>query len=326
MSTAIVTGASRGLGLALSEGLVRKGWSLVIDGRDGAALAAAAGHLHHLTPNAIVRAVPGDITDASHRRRLVEVAEELGGLELLVNNASTLGPSPLPPTTSFPLDGLRYTLETNVVAPLALIQGSAALLRRRREAADPERHLGRVGRALPGLGRLRIEQGRPRPGERRARGRAASLAGMGGGSGRPAYPDAPKGLPRRGHLRPAGTGVGRTGAPGPHRVRAVLCPPAGGGPGGGRERTMSAAAIADAAARLPTGGPVEKWPADRSDPHAGAPFDLRHFRLPPELEAAAPPEARGTRRDEVRLLVARRQERRPLASSFYRAGRPAGGR
>jgi NAD(P)-dependent dehydrogenase (short-subunit alcohol dehydrogenase family) len=128
MSTAIVTGASRGLGLALSEGLVREGWSLVIDGRDGAALEAATGHLHHLTPTAIVRAVSGDVTDASHRSRLVEVAEELGGLDLLVNNASTLGPSPLPPTTGYPLDRLRYVLETNVVAPLALIQVSAALL------------------------------------------------------------------------------------------------------------------------------------------------------------------------------------------------------
>jgi S-adenosylmethionine:tRNA ribosyltransferase-isomerase len=71
---------------------------------------------------------------------------------------------------------------------------------------------------------------------------------------------------------------------------------------------MSAAAIADAAAGLPTAGPVETRSADRSDPHPAAPLDMRHFRLPPELEAAAPPEARGIRRDAVRLLVARRHE------------------
>jgi NAD(P)-dependent dehydrogenase (short-subunit alcohol dehydrogenase family) len=129
MSTAIVTGASRGLGLALAEGLVQDGWSLVIDGRDASALAAAAAHLiGTAAAGAAVQPVPGDITDASHRRRLIEAARAVGGVELVVNNASTLGPSPLPPLTNYPLDGLRYALETNVVAPLALIQAAAPLL------------------------------------------------------------------------------------------------------------------------------------------------------------------------------------------------------
>jgi NAD(P)-dependent dehydrogenase (short-subunit alcohol dehydrogenase family) len=117
------------LGRALAEGLVQAGWSLVIDGRDGGPLAAAADDLIQVAAaGAVVQAVPGDITDASHRRRLIEAAEALGHVELVINNASTLGPSPLPPLTSYPIDGLRYALDTNVVAPLALIQAAAPLL------------------------------------------------------------------------------------------------------------------------------------------------------------------------------------------------------
>ena len=97
MSVAIVTGASRGLGQALAEGLAAEGWSLVIDGRHPAALEEAAAQLAPLlAPGSAVRAVAGDITDASHRRALVAAASELGGLDLLVNNAGTLGASPLP--------------------------------------------------------------------------------------------------------------------------------------------------------------------------------------------------------------------------------------
>ena len=129
MSVAIVTGASRGLGQALAEGLVRAGWSLVIDGRDPTALEASTAELHPLlAAGSTVRALAGDITDAAHRQALVAAAAELGGLDLLVNNAGTLGASPLPSLGAYPLDELRVALEVNVVAPLALTQAALPLL------------------------------------------------------------------------------------------------------------------------------------------------------------------------------------------------------
>jgi NAD(P)-dependent dehydrogenase (short-subunit alcohol dehydrogenase family) len=129
MATAIVTGASRGLGRAIAGGLAARGWSLVIDGRDGEALGAAAAWLRPaLQPGAALRALAGDVTQNEHLARLVAAAYELGDLELLVNNASSLGPSPLPALTGYPLAGLRAVLETNAVAPLALIQAAAPQL------------------------------------------------------------------------------------------------------------------------------------------------------------------------------------------------------
>src|SRR6266545_1931507 len=94
MTVAIVTGASRGLGHALAVGLAGSGWRLVIDGRDPQALAAAADRLR---PHTTVVALPGDVTDPEHRDALVAAADDLGGLDLLVNNAGILGPSPQPP-------------------------------------------------------------------------------------------------------------------------------------------------------------------------------------------------------------------------------------
>jgi NAD(P)-dependent dehydrogenase (short-subunit alcohol dehydrogenase family) len=129
MPTAIVTGASKGLGQALSVGLARAGWSLVIDARDAETLDVAAASLRsHLSPDSDLRAVAGDVTDPAHLAGLVEAAAQLGHLELVVNNASSLGPSPLPPLARYPLDGLRAALESNAVAPLALIQAAAPLL------------------------------------------------------------------------------------------------------------------------------------------------------------------------------------------------------
>jgi NAD(P)-dependent dehydrogenase (short-subunit alcohol dehydrogenase family) len=123
MSVAIVTGASRGLGEALASGLVGSGWSVVIDGRDRTTLAAAATRIRaHTTGDAHVVAVAGDITDANHRDALIDAAVALGGLDLLVNNAGTLGSSPLPSLADYPLDELRVAFEVNVVAPLALVQ------------------------------------------------------------------------------------------------------------------------------------------------------------------------------------------------------------
>jgi NAD(P)-dependent dehydrogenase (short-subunit alcohol dehydrogenase family) len=129
MSVAIVTGASRGLGQALAEGLAREGWSLVIDGRNATALEATTAALEPLlVPGTACRSLAGDITDPAHRRDLAAAAAELGGLDLLVNNAGTLGTSPLPSLGDYPLDDLRVAFEVNVVAPLGLTQAALPLL------------------------------------------------------------------------------------------------------------------------------------------------------------------------------------------------------
>ena len=117
--TALITGASRGLGLALARGLAEKVWTLIIDARGVEELEAARAELAELTD---VTAIPGDVTDEEHRRVLAEAAREAGGLDALVNNASVLGPSPQPNLLDYPLDALEEVYRTNTVAPLALIQ------------------------------------------------------------------------------------------------------------------------------------------------------------------------------------------------------------
>jgi NAD(P)-dependent dehydrogenase (short-subunit alcohol dehydrogenase family) len=117
--TALITGASRGLGLALARALAAQGWNLVIDARGAEALEAARLALANQTR---VIAIPGDVTDARHRSALADAARELGGLDALVNNASFLGPSPQPALLDYPLDVLERVYGTNVIAPLALIQ------------------------------------------------------------------------------------------------------------------------------------------------------------------------------------------------------------
>jgi NAD(P)-dependent dehydrogenase (short-subunit alcohol dehydrogenase family) len=114
MAVAIITGASRGLGLALAGALDERGWRLILDARGEAALRRATDELS----NAI--AIVGDVADPEHRRALVEAAGEQ--IDLLVNNASLLGPSPRPALADYPLDELKRVYEVNVVAPLALIQ------------------------------------------------------------------------------------------------------------------------------------------------------------------------------------------------------------
>ena len=116
MPTAVITGASAGLGRATAHALTRLGWSLIVDGRRDGALAAAARGLPGVT------ALAGDVTDPGHRARLAAAATPAGRLDLLVNNASRLGPSPQPALRSYPLDEIRRVYETNVFAPLALIQ------------------------------------------------------------------------------------------------------------------------------------------------------------------------------------------------------------
>jgi NAD(P)-dependent dehydrogenase (short-subunit alcohol dehydrogenase family) len=114
MKRGIITGASRGLGLALARALADRGWRLAVDARDGDALARAVSDLEGVV------AVPGDVADPEHRRRLVEAAG--GRIDLLVNNASVLGATPLPPLAEHSLDDLRRAYEINVLAPLALVQ------------------------------------------------------------------------------------------------------------------------------------------------------------------------------------------------------------
>jgi NAD(P)-dependent dehydrogenase (short-subunit alcohol dehydrogenase family) len=123
MPTAIVTGASRGLGLALAEALAERGWRLVIDARDGVALEAAAAGLRDRTE---VVAVAGDVADPAHREALVAAAG--ARVDALVNNASTLGVSPLPELARYPLDELERVFSVNAIAPLALMQAVLPLL------------------------------------------------------------------------------------------------------------------------------------------------------------------------------------------------------
>ncbi len=128
MAVAVITGASRGFGLALAERLAADGWHLVLDARGADALDGAAAGIRDAAPGATVRAVAGDVADPEHRRALVAAACEIGGLDLLVNNASVLGPSPQPALADYPLDTLAAVYAVNVLGPLGLIQAALPLL------------------------------------------------------------------------------------------------------------------------------------------------------------------------------------------------------
>lgn len=124
---ALITGSSRGLGLTLADFLAAQGYALVVTARHEGPLSAAAERLKRYGNP--VTAVAGDVTDAAHRRALVRAAQALGGLELLVNNASDLGPSPLPELARYPLEPLTKLYDANVVAPLGLVQEALPLLK-----------------------------------------------------------------------------------------------------------------------------------------------------------------------------------------------------
>ena len=113
MSVALITGGSAGLGRALAHALATEGWRVIVDGRDPDRLAAAVDHPQ-------VLAIPGDVTNEWHRGALLAAVEREGRLDLLVHNASTLGPIPLPPLRSATVSDLDDVWRTNVGAPLAL--------------------------------------------------------------------------------------------------------------------------------------------------------------------------------------------------------------
>jgi len=126
--TALITGGSRGFGRALAERLAADGWNLTIDARDATALAEARAAVDAAGPGTVV-ALAGDIADPVHVAALVNAAAGLGRLELVVNNASTLGPSPLPHVAWLRTADLERVLATNVVAPLRVAQAALPHLR-----------------------------------------------------------------------------------------------------------------------------------------------------------------------------------------------------
>lgn len=117
--SAVVTGGSLGLGRAITRRLLALGWDVIVDARDGARLEEA---LRDAPGPGRLTALPGDVADARHRASLAAAVRAQGPLDLLVNNASVLGPSPQPLLADYPLDDLRSVYEVNVFAPLSLSQ------------------------------------------------------------------------------------------------------------------------------------------------------------------------------------------------------------
>jgi NAD(P)-dependent dehydrogenase (short-subunit alcohol dehydrogenase family) len=117
--TALITGASRGLGLALARGLAARGWNLIITARDPEPLRLVRNELARVTH---VAALAGDVTDRVHREALAVVARGHAGLDAVVNNAGALGPSPQPALLDYPLETLADVFQANVLAPLGILQ------------------------------------------------------------------------------------------------------------------------------------------------------------------------------------------------------------
>lgn len=166
--TALITGASRGLGLALATSLAHDGWALVLDARHAGDLAEATAPLGVHTQ---VIPVVGDITDESHRADLAVAAQSLGGLDLVVLNAGALGPAPLPPVGRLHLGDLRTTLETNLVAQVGIVQAVLPQLRREATlvaitsdaAVEPYEGWGAYGAAKAGFEQIAAVLGAERP-------------------------------------------------------------------------------------------------------------------------------------------------------------------
>ncbi|MER6696138.1 MULTISPECIES: SDR family NAD(P)-dependent oxidoreductase [Streptomyces griseus group] len=175
MPVAMITGGSKGLGRALAAALAGQGWDLVVDARTADVLEDTARELRGRYGTRVV-AVPGNVTDAAHRAELVAAAGSLGGLDLLVSNASVLGAEPLVRLDVLPLEGLRRALETNVVAALGLVQEALPLLRASEAgsvvvissdaAAEPYPTWGGYGASKAALDQLAAVLGEEEPGLR----------------------------------------------------------------------------------------------------------------------------------------------------------------
>jgi NAD(P)-dependent dehydrogenase (short-subunit alcohol dehydrogenase family) len=124
--TALVTGASRGLGRALAHGLAERGWNLILTARNAEQLRTVRNELATRTH---VAAIAGDVTNVSHRNALAVLARGHGGLDVVINSAGALGPSPQPELLDYPLDVLTHVFETNIVAPLGVLQAVRAELK-----------------------------------------------------------------------------------------------------------------------------------------------------------------------------------------------------
>lgn len=117
--SALITGGSRGLGFALARALLERDWNVMITGRDGTRLSAAMQELGH---NRKLKTISGDVAAPAHRQKVGEAVRQIGSLNVIVNNASVLGPTPLPPLLEYPVDRLEEVYRVNTIAPLALLQ------------------------------------------------------------------------------------------------------------------------------------------------------------------------------------------------------------
>ena len=210
--TGIVTGASRGLGLALTRALAEHGWLLTVDARDGSGLEQATATLKGVV------AIAGDVADPEHRRALVQAAGE--PIHLLVNNASLLGPSPQPALADYALTELERVFAVICSRRWRWPSWCCLAWPRRR---DRQRHLRRRRRGLRRLGRVRVVQGGARTADGDLRRRAPRAAGLQRRSRRHAHADAPGRVPGRGHQRPAAP---RKACPGCSRSSRVCFPAA----------------------------------------------------------------------------------------------------
>ncbi len=302
--TAVITGASQGLGLALARRLAADGWALVIDARRPDRLAVAADELRDVTR---VAAIAGDITDPDHRLQLATAARLLGPVRLVVNNASTLGESPLPALDTIDPDVLRRTFDVNVVAPIALVQllapalapGATIVNVTSDAAAEAYPTWGGYGAskaALEHAGRvLAVEHPEWRvltvdPGDMRTEMHQDAFPGEDIGD----RPDA---------------GGERAGSAGADRRRAPewsLRGQAG--------RAVTAAMIDHRVRRVRRPAHVEAATRRAATRRARARLPL-DFELDDAHVASAPAEARGLARDEVRLMISRGDDE-PVHATF----------